>query len=141
MAGLFRHRDFVLLWAGQSVSELGSAVTYVALPLVAVLVLNASAFEVGLVTAATSFAWLVVALPAGVWVDRLPRRALLVGTDMGRALLLASIPVAWSLHRLSVGQLIAVAFLVGLLSVLFDVGYPAYLPSVVGRDRLVEGNS
>src|SRR5437016_21413 len=115
MAGLLRHRDFVLLWAGQSVSELGSAVTYVALPLLAVLVLHASAFQVGLVTAATSIAWLVVALPAGVWVDRLPRRALLIGTDTGRALLLASIPMAWALHMLSIEQLVAVAFLVGLL--------------------------
>jgi MFS family permease len=141
MPSLFRHRDFVLLWAGQSVSELGSAVTYVAFPLVAVVVLHASAFEVGLVTAATSIAWLVVALPAGVWVDRLPRRALLVGTDAGRAVLMATIPVAWSLHVLSIGQLVAVAFAVGLLSVLFDVGYPAYLPSVIARDRLVEGNS
>lgn len=141
MPGLWRLRDFVLLWAGQSVSEVGSAVTYVALPLVAVLVLHASAFQVGLVTAATSVAWLVVALPAGVWVDRLPRRALLIGIDTGRVLLLASIPVAWSLHALSVGQLVVVAFLVGVLSVLFDVAYPAYLPSVIGRDRLVEGNS
>jgi MFS family permease len=132
MPGLLRHRDFVLLWAGQSVSELGSAVTYVALPLAAVLVLHASAFEVGLVTAATSLAWLVVALPAGVWVDRLPRRALLIGTDAGRALLLASIPVAWSLHVLSIGQLVAVAFLVGVLSVLFDVGYPG-VPAVRHR--------
>lgn len=140
MPGLLRQRDFVLLWAGQSVSEVGSAVTYVALPLVAVLVLHATAFEVGLVTAATSIAWLVVALPAGVWVDRLPRRALLIGTDASRSLLLATIPVAWSLHVLRIGQLVVVAFLVGLLSVVFDVGYPAYVPSVIGRDRLVEGN-
>jgi MFS family permease len=138
---LFGHRDFVLLWAGQSVSELGSSVTYVALPLVAVVVLHASAFEVGMVTAATSVAWLMVGLPAGVWVDRLPRRALLMGTDAGRALLMATVPLAWSLHVLSIGQLVAVAFAVGLLSVLFDVGYPAYLPSVIARERLVGGNS
>jgi MFS family permease len=141
MSSLYRQRDFVLLWAGQSVSELGSSVTYVAFPLVAVVLLHASAIEVGLVTAATSIAWLAIGLPAGVWVDRLPRRALLVGTDAGRALLMASIPLAWSLHVLSLGQLIAVAFAVGLLSVVFDVGYPTYLPSVIGRQQLVEGNS
>jgi MFS family permease len=137
---LYRNRDFVLLWTGQSVSELGSAVTWLALPLVAVLVLHASPVQVGLVTAAGTVAWLVIGLPAGVWADRLPRRALLLGTDAARALLMASIPLAWSLHRLSVGYLVLVAFAVGLLSVLFDVTYPAYLPSVVERRDLVAGN-
>ncbi|HEY2672789.1 MAG TPA: MFS transporter [Rugosimonospora sp.] len=140
MTSLLRERDFALLWAGQSVSELGSAVSYVAFPLVAVMVLHASAFEVSVVTAASSIAWLVVGLPAGVWVDRLPRRRLLVGTDVGRAVLMGTVPVAWSVHALSLAQLMLVAFAVGLLSVLFDVGYPAYVPSVVSRERLVEGN-
>jgi MFS family permease len=141
MRSVFRHRDFVLLWSGQSVSETGSSVTYVALPLVAVIVLHASPFQVGLVTAATSIAWLMLALPAGVWVDRLPRRRLLIGTNLGRAVALATVPLAWSLGLLGVWQLVGVAFVVGLLSVLFDIGYPAYLPSVVGRERLVDGNS
>jgi MFS family permease len=141
MPSVFRHRDFVLLWSGQSVSEFGSSVTYVALPIVAVVVLHASPFQVGLVTAATSVAWVMLALPAGVWVDRLPRRRLLIGTNLGRAVAMATIPLAWSLDMLGVGQLVGVAFAVGLLSVLFDIGYPAYLPSVVGRERLVEGNS
>ncbi|GAA5187573.1 MFS transporter [Rugosimonospora acidiphila] len=140
MASLFRERDFALLWSGQSVSELGSSVTYVALPLVAVVALHARAFEVSVVTAASSIAWLIVGLPAGVWVDRLPRRPLLIGVDAGRALLMGTVPVAWWLHVLSLAQLVVVAFAVGLLSVFFDVGYPAYLPSVVPRDRLVEGN-
>jgi MFS family permease len=139
--GLFRHRDFVLLWSGQSVSELGSSVTYLALPLVAVLVLHASAIEVSLVTAATSVAWLLVGLPAGVWVDRLPRRALLIATDAGRALLMASLPVAWLLHVLTIGHLIGVAFGIGLLGMLFDIGYPAYLPAVLDGRSLVAGNS
>jgi MFS family permease len=140
MASLFRHRDFVLLWGGQSVSELGSSVTYVALPLVAVVVLHASPFSVGLLTAASSVAWLIVGLPAGVWVDRLPSRPLLIGTDVGRAVLTATVPVAWLLHALTMTQLVLVAFAVGTLSVLFDIGYPTYLPSVVTRQRLVEGN-
>jgi MFS family permease len=138
---LFRHRDFALLWSGQAVSELGSSVSIVALPLVAVVVLHASAFEVSLLTAAASIAWLIVGLPAGVWVDRWPRRRLLIGTDVGRALVLATVPIAWSMQVLSVAHLVVVAFTVGLLSVLFDVGYPALLPSVISRQRLVEGNS
>jgi MFS family permease len=113
----------------------------VAFPLVAVVVLHASAFEVSLLTAAASIAWLMVGLPAGVWVDRWPRRRVLVGTDLGRALLMATVPLAWSLRALTVAQLVGVAFAVGVLSVFFDVGYPAYLPSLIGRDRLVEGNS
>jgi MFS family permease len=141
MPSLFRYRDFVLLWSGQTVSELGSAVTFIAFPLVAVVLLHASAFEVSLLTAATSMAWLLIGLPAGVWVDRLPRRLVLIGTDLGRALLLVTVPLAWSLHALTIGYLVGVAFAVGLLSVLFDVCYPAYLPSVVTRQRLVEGNS
>jgi MFS family permease len=136
MRSVFRHRDFVLLWSGQSVSETGSSVTYVVLPLVAVIVLHASPFQVGLVTAATATAWLMLALPAGVWVDRLPRRRLLIGTNLGRAVALATVPLAWSLGLLGVWQLVGVAFVVGLLSVLFDIGYPAYLPSVIGRERL-----
>jgi MFS family permease len=141
VSSLFRHRDFVLLWSGQSVSELGSAVTIVAFPLVAVGALHASTFEVGLLTAATSIAWLMIGLPAGVWVDRLPRRPVLIGADLARALLMATVPLAWAVHVLTIGPLVVVAFTVGLLSVLFDVAYPAYLPSLITRDRLVEGNS
>jgi MFS family permease len=141
VAGLFRLRGFVLLWAGQTVSELGSAVGFVAFPLVAVIVLHASDFEVGVVAAAGPAAWLLIGLPAGAWVDRLPRRALLVGCDLGRAVVMAAVPVAWAMHLLTVGLLVAVALGVGLLSVLFDVAYPAYLPSVVGTGRLIEANS
>lgn len=141
MTRLFRERDFVLLWAGQSVSGLGSAVTYVALPLVAVVVLHASTFGVSVVTAASSVAWLIVGLPAGVWVDRLPRRSLLITADLGRAVLMATIPVAWLVHALTLAQVVLVAFAVGLLTVLFDVGCQVYLPPVVGRQRLVEGNA
>ena len=141
MRGVFANRDFVLLWSGQSVSELGSSVTVVALPLGAVAALHASTCQVSLLTVATWAAWLLIGLPAGVWVDRLPRRPVLVGTDLGRAALLATIPLAAAVHALTMAQLVTVAFAVGLLSVLFDVGYPAYLPSVIATDRLVAGNS
>ncbi|GII25832.1 MFS transporter [Planosporangium mesophilum] len=138
--GLWRDRDFALLWTGQTVSEFGSMVTLIALPLVAVVGLRATPFEVGLVTAASSVAWLVVGLPAGVWVDRVRRRPLMIWADLGRAVALATVPAAWALDALTVGQLIGVAAITGLLTVLFDVAYPVYLPAVVGRDRLIEAN-
>lgn len=101
MRALLRSRDFVLLWVGQSVSELGSAVGYVAFTLVAVIVLHASDVQVGIVAAAGPAAWLLIGLPAGAAVDRLPRRLVLVGADLGRAALLAAVPVAWSIHLLT----------------------------------------
>ncbi len=140
MIGLLRDRDFALLWAGQSVSQLGTAVTYLAFPLVAVVALDASAFQVSLVAAASTAAWLVVGLPAGAWVDRAPGRPLLIGADLGRAVLIAAVPAAWALDVLTLGYLALVAFAVGVLTVIFDVGYPAFLPSVVSRERLVDGN-
>ncbi|HET8661469.1 MAG TPA: MFS transporter [Micromonosporaceae bacterium] len=95
--GLARDRNFALLWTGQTVSELGSAVTALVLPLVAVATLGASAIAVSLVAAASSVAWLVVALPAGAWVDRVRRRPVLIAADLGRAAALTTVPVAWTL--------------------------------------------
>jgi MFS family permease len=135
-----RDRDFRLLWTGQTISEFGSAVTALALPLVAVSTLGASAFEVSLVAAATSVAWLVVGLPAGAWVDRVRRRPVLIGADLGRALVLATVPVAWALGWLTVAQLIAVAAVTGLLTVLFMAAEPVFIATIVDRDRLVDAN-
>lgn len=140
MTGVFRHRDFVLLWAGLTVSDLGNAVTFVALPLVAVLALHATAFQVGLISAAASFAWLVIALPAGVWVDRSRRRHVMIASDAARAVLMASIPVAWWLGMLTVAQLIVVSLLVGVGTVLFTIADTAFLPDVLPRERLADGN-
>ncbi|GAA5200682.1 MFS transporter [Rugosimonospora acidiphila] len=141
MVSALWQRGFRLLWSAQTVSELGSAVTLVAFPLVAIGVLHASNFEVGVITASSNAAWLLVGLPAGVWVDRWPRRPVMIVTDLGRAVLMASIPLAWGLGVLSVAQLITVALLGGVLTVFFNVANTAFLPAVVGTDRLADGNS
>ncbi len=140
MTSLLRERDFGLLWFGQGVSAVGSAVTAIALPLIALVRLDATAFEVGLITAAGTVAWLVIGLPVGVWADRRRRRPLLIGADLGRAVLLASVAVADFAGALTIPYLAGVALLAGALTVLFDVSYPAYLPEVVDRSRLIDAN-
>jgi MFS family permease len=139
--GLWREADFLHLWAAQTVSQFGTQISLLALPLVAVVALKASAFEVALLGTFDFLPFLLFALPAGVWVDRLPRRPILVLSDLGRALALASIPIVAAVGSLTIGQLYVVGFLVGTLTVLFDVAYQSYLPSLVSRDRLVDGNS
>ena len=140
LTSLWRHGDFMLLWGGQSVSEIGSAVTTLGLPLAAVVLLHATTFQVGLLTAASTVSFLLIALPAGVVVDRTARRRLMLGCDVARMLIIGSVPVAWALGDLTMAQLFAVAFLVGLLTVFFDVAYQSYLPSLVRPDQLVDGN-
>jgi MFS family permease len=139
--GLWRHRDFLKLWSAETVSQFGTQVTLLALPLAAILVLKASAFEVALLGAIEFLPFILFSLPAGVWVDRLPRRPILIVGDLGRAISLASVPIAYELGLLSVAQLYAVAFVNGILTVFFDVAYQSYLPSLVERDQLVEGNA
>jgi MFS family permease len=129
------------LWTAESVSRLGSQVSLLALPLVAITVLHASTFEVGLLSTAEFAPFILVGLPAGVWVDRLRRRPVLIAGDLGRALALASIPVAYWLDVLSIGQLYAVGFVTGVLTVFFDVAYQSYLPSLVEPEQLIEGNA
>ncbi len=138
---LWRHPEFVKLWTGQTVSQLGSVVTRTALPLVALLVLGAGPIEMALLVVARSSAVLVVGLVAGVWVDRLRRRPLLIATDVLRAALLFAVPVAFALDALRMELLYVVAFLVAALGTLFGSAYRAYLPSLVGVERVFEGNS
>ena len=138
---LWHHRDFLRLWAGDSISQIGTAVSFIAMPLLAIKVLDASPFEVGLLTAFETAAFLLVGLPAGAWVDRVRRRNVLIVADIGRAALLGSLPLAWYFDVLTLLQLYVVALLTGVLTVFFDVGYQSYLPSLVGRDHLVEGNA
>jgi MFS family permease len=138
---LFASRDFRLLLAGQTTSQLGTQVSSVALPLLAVLTLQATAFQVGLINAASTVAFALIGLPAGVWLDQLRRRPVLVASDVLRAVVLATIPIAALLGVLSVAQLVVVSFVVGLGRVFFDVGYRSYLPSVIGRDRVLAGNA
>jgi MFS family permease len=139
---LWRHRDFVRLWAGQTVSVFGSQVTELALPFAAVLTLHATAFQMGLLSAAGMAPWIVFALLVGVWVDRCVRRRwILVAADLGRAAILLSIPVAAAFHVLSLGQLFAVAFAAGCLTLVFNVAWGSYLNVLVPREQLVDGNA
>jgi MFS family permease len=140
-ASLWRHTDFLKLWTGQTISELGSVVTRTALPLVALLVLNAGPREMAYLVISASAGVLVVGLVAGAWVDRLRRRPILVWTDVIRAALLFWIPIAYAIGALRMEQLYAVAFIEACLASLFHSAYPAYVPSLIGTDRVVEGNS
>jgi MFS family permease len=137
----FRHRDFRLLLVGQTTSQLGAQISGVAIPLLAVLTLQASPLQLGLVTASGTLAFALIGLPAGAWVDRRSRRAILVASDLTRTVLLATIPIASLLGILTITQLIVVSLLTGFARVFFDVAYQSYLPSVVGRDGLLAGNS
>jgi MFS family permease len=139
--GLWRHPDFLRLWSAETVSQFGSQISAVALPLTAVLALHATAFQVAALSTVDFAPFLFFTLPAGVWVDRLPRRPIMVIADLGRALALGSIPLAAALGHLTLGQLYVVGFVVGTLTVFFDVSYQSYLPSLVERAQLVEGNS
>jgi MFS family permease len=138
--GLWRHPDFLRLWAGQTVSSLGSVVTRTALPLTAVLVLQSQPAELGLLAAAGALPALLVGLAAGVWVDRMRRRPLMIAADIGRAIFLLSIPLAAVAGILRIEWLLVAAFLVGGLTVIFDVAYQAYVPSLVRPDQLAEAN-
>ena len=139
--GLWRHGDFLKLWSAETISQFGSQVGGLALPLVAILVLDASAFEVAALTTVEFLPFILFTLPAGVWVDRLPRRPILIVGDFGRAVLLVTIPIAYVADALTLGQLFVVGFLVGIFQVFFDVAYQSYLPSLVDRDKIIEGNS
>src|SRR5919198_898458 len=138
---LWRDADFMRLWTAERVSRLGSQISLLALPLVAITVLHASTFEVGLLSTVEFAPFILVGLPAGVWVDRLRRRPVLIVGDLGRAFALASLPIAYWLDVLSIGQLYAVGFVTGVLTVFFDVAYQSYLPSLVEPEQLMEGNA
>jgi MFS family permease len=128
------------LWSAQTISQVGSQITLLALPLAAI-ALGASAFEVAVLGAVEVAPWLLFSLPVGAWVDRVLRKPILVAADVGRALVLLSVPIAYGLDALTIWQLYAVGFATGVLTVFFDVAYQSYLPSLVERNRLEEGNS
>jgi MFS family permease len=139
--GLLRQADFRRLWLSMSVSTLGSEVTFLALPLVAILVLKASPVEVAVLGAMPFVAFALFGLPAGVWVDRLPRKRVMVVGDLGRAAILVFVPIAAVAGVLAIWQLYAIAFGAGVLTVFFEIAYQSILPELVERDRLAEGNS
>ena len=139
--GVLRDAAFRRLWAGMTVSKLGSSVAGIATPLIAVQVLDASAFTVSLLTAAAWLPWLLVGLPAGAWIDRVAKRPVMLACDAAAALLVASVPLAAWLYHLTIGHLLGVALLVGVASVFFQVAWTAYLPAMFEADDLVGANS
>lgn len=142
MAGLLRRSaDFRKLWAAGAISQLGSFVSNLAIPLFALLDLHATVLQVALLTTLRTGSQVVVGLLAGALVDRVRRRPVMIAADLGRMLLFGSIPVAAVLHVASIGQLYLVVFAGGMLTIFFDVANSAHLPLLVGRDDLVEGNA
>ena len=139
--GLWRHPDFLRLWLAMTISELGSRVTVVAWPLIAAVTLDATPQQMGFLYASLTLPMLVVSLVAGVWVDRARRKPILLWTDYGRGALLLLVPLLVGLDRLRIEHLYAIGLLTGTLSVFFTIAYQSYLPSIVDRDQLVEGNS
>jgi MFS family permease len=138
---LRRDQAFVRLWFGQTVSLVGSQISVVALPLTAILIFDASAFQLGLLGGVEFLPFLLLGLPAGVWVDRARKRPVMIWADVGRLAAVGSVPLAWAFGLLTLTQLYVVAFVAGCLTVFFDVAYAAYLPALIDRSRLVEGNS
>ena len=139
---LLREREFRRFWLAQSISLLGDHIAFIALPLLAVLVLDAGPGQMGVLGAAALLPHLLFSLPAGVWLDRVARRRrVLIAADLGRAALVATIPLAYALDVLTLAQVYAVAFLSGSLAVLFDLSYPTVFVSLAPRERYVEGNS
>lgn len=138
---LWYHPDFRKFWAGRTISLFGSEVTVLALPMTAILTLDATPAQLGILTAAATLPSLLVSLPAGAWVDRMRRRPVLIGADWGRALLLGSIPLAAALGLLRIEYLYLVAVLATALTVCFNVAADSYLPALIPRGQLVAGNS
>jgi MFS family permease len=139
--GLWRDGEFLKLWGGQAVSELGSRITRDGIPFAALLVLNATPTQMGFLAAAGSVPVLLGGLAAGVWVDRLRRRPVMIASDLLRGLVLLSVPLAALAGTLNMPQLYVVIGVSALLGLLFDAAYIAYLPTLVSREHLLEGNS
>ncbi len=139
--GLWGHADFLKLWTGQSISELGSQVSNLAIPWLAAFGLHASPIAFSVLGVVQFLPFILFALPAGVWVDRLHRRQILIVGDSARAVLLALIPILWATGLLRMWELLVLAFVIGTFTVFFDVAYQSYLPALVEREDLVDGNS
>lgn len=139
--GLLRDAEFRKLYASVLINAVGNQVSRLVLPLVAVILLGADELEIGVLTASTEVALLVIGLPAGAWIDQVRRRKVLITAEMVRGLVLITIPVAWWLRLLTIEQLFAVAFLIGACSAFYEGASQSYLPSLVGRANLVEANA
>jgi predicted MFS family arabinose efflux permease len=138
---LWSHRDFVRLWSGRAISQFGTQVSLVAIPLYAVLALDAGPLQMGLLAAGAGIPRLLLGLVAGAWVDRLRRKPIMLATDLGRALTMAIIPLAALLGMASLELLIAVEVIMGLLTVVYQAAWVPYLPGLIGRGHLASANS
>ncbi len=138
---LLRHTDFLKLWTAETISVFGSQVSALAIPLIAALYLKVEPFAFAMLGTIEFLPFILFTLPAGAWVDRLRRRPILIIGDLGRAIALGTIPVAYAFNALTIWQLYVVGFVTGTLTVFFDVANQSYLPSIVERDQLVDGNS
>jgi MFS family permease len=138
---LWSHRDFMKLWTGQTISEFGSQISNLAIPLLAAISLHATAFQFSALGVLNFLPFILFALPAGVWVDRLRRRYILIVGDAARCVLLGLIPVLWALGVLQMWHLLVLSFVIGIFTVFFDVAYQSYLPALIEREDLVDGNS
>ena len=139
--GLWLHADFVRLWSGQTISVLGSVVGITAMTFTAILSLHATAFQMGLLNSMRIAPGFLASLVAGVWVDRLRRRPLLIGADLGRAFVLSLIPLATFVGVLRLWQVYLVTVIVSILTLIFDIAYESYLPGLIAKQDLLEGNS
>ncbi len=140
-SGLWKHPDFLRLWSGQTISAFGSIAGGTAMSFTAILFLKATPLELGILHAMQLVPAILAGLIAGAWVDRLRRRPILIWVDIARAVLLATIPLAALAGRLHIVQLYVITFLVSILSITFDIAYQSYLPSLVGPEHILEGNS
>ncbi len=138
---LWRNTDFIRLWAAQTISVFGTMITGTALPFTAILTLDATPLHIALLQASRIVPAIAIAPFAGVWVDRLPRRPLMMAADLGRAAILATVPLAWAFDALTIEQLYAVSFGAGVLTMFFDVAFRSFLPAIVERDELLDANS
>ena len=137
---LWRDGNFLTMWGGQTLSQFGAQITELAIPVLAVLVLNATEFEVGLLNAANVAAFLVVGLPAGAWIDRMRKRHVMIWADGVRAVALATVPLLWLTGTLQIWHLIVVALVMGVATVFFDVSYQSIVPSLVRSRQIAEAN-
>jgi MFS family permease len=137
---LWRDRNFLPMWGGQTLSQFGAQITELAIPVLAVLLLNATEFQVGVLNAANVAAFLLVGLPAGAWIDRMRKRHVMIAADLVRAAALALVPVLWMLGVLQIWHLIAIVAVVGVATVFFDVSYQSIVPSLVRPNQIAEAN-
>lgn len=137
---LWRDGNFLTMWTGQALSQFGAQITELAIPVLAVLLLGATEWEVGVLTAANVAAFLVVGLPAGAWIDRMRKRHVMIAADLVRALALATLPLLAFLGALQMWHVYVVALVMGVATVFFDVSYQSVIPSLVRRTQIAEAN-